>query len=35
MVVFLIIGSGEEQPWALKPSTKPTAPEETPLTGIV
>jgi hypothetical protein len=35
MVVFLLIGSGEVQPWALKRPAGPTAPEETSLTGIV
>jgi hypothetical protein len=33
MVVFLFIGSGEVQPWAMKHSTEPVVPEQTPLSG--
>jgi hypothetical protein len=35
MVVFLLIGSGEVQPWAVQKPTASTVPEETPLSGIV
>jgi hypothetical protein len=35
MVVFLIIGSGDVQQWAVKRHTEPTKPEETPLAGSV
>jgi hypothetical protein len=33
MVVFLFIGSGEVQPWAMKHPTKPVVPEQAPLSG--
>jgi hypothetical protein len=33
MIVFLIIGSGDVQTWAVKHPTEPTLPEETPLSG--
>jgi hypothetical protein len=35
MVVFLFIGSGDVQPWALKPPAKPVVPEEAPLSSII
>jgi len=34
MVVFLVIGSGEVQSWAVPRATDPTIPEQTPLSGI-
>jgi hypothetical protein len=33
MIVFLQIGSGDVQPWAVKETTKTTTPEEVPLAG--
>jgi hypothetical protein len=35
MLIFLAIGSGEVQPWAVKKPPAPTVPEETPFSGIV
>jgi hypothetical protein len=35
MVVFLFIGSGDVQPWAVKKPAVPTEPEEIPLSGII
>jgi hypothetical protein len=35
MLVFLVIGSGDVQPWALKDPKTSTSPEEVPLSGIV
>jgi hypothetical protein len=32
MIVFLLIGSGEVQPWAVKHPVEPVVPEQTSLT---
>lgn len=33
MVVFLLIGSGDIQPWATNRAPDPVLPEQTPLSG--
>jgi hypothetical protein len=35
MIAFLLIGSGEVQPWAIKHAVEPNESEQTPLSGII